>query len=165
MNLRQMTVATSVAVIVLVTLASGPLVGAVDFTTEVDRGPSGDTGEGSADVTVLSLPDSATISEGRYGSQKSYLRVPDATVDLQNVTGEPLVQYELDIPEMGYSTATTAFLSPGMSGQQTLEITRVAFEPGEITRSQYNATLSIALRANGNKTVIQSRAIVIEVEP
>lgn len=154
----------AVALIVAVTVLSGPLVGVVDLTYERGTGLTDEAGSGSVDVAVQSLPDRGTISEGRYGSQKFYLRVPDAVVTLSNVTGQPLVKYDLDIPGLGLSTGTTAFVTDAAAGRKTLSISQQTFEPDELSQDRYDATVSVLVRADGNATVVAERSIVIEVE-
>ena len=159
-----MTVYGAVAVIVTVTLLSGPLVGAIDLTSEEDRGLTDDLGNGSADVEVLSFPESATISEGRYGSEQYYLRVPTATYRLSNVTGQPAVEYSILLRENYYSTSTSTFVTSESEGERTASLERVVFDESELERGAYNATLSLVLRANGDETMIRNTSFVVEVE-
>lgn len=164
MDTSEASVAVAVGVIVAVTLLSGPLAGAVDLTPATSEGICTDSTNASVDVTVESLPDSATLSEGRYGSQTYYLRVPDAVATVQNITGCPFLVYEFDIEEMSYGVSTTAFLSPDRTGRQTLEIERIPREASEITREQYNATTRLLIRTDAGDTVVREESFVIEVE-
>lgn len=164
MDAARGSVYAAVALIAAVTIISGPLVGAVDLTYERGSGITDDIGSGSADVVVHSLPESATISEGRYGSQTVYLRVPDARITLSNVTGQPLLKYDLDIPELGFSTGTTTFVTERSEGRKTLSIPRKTFDASEIERDRYEATVSILVRADGNTTVVDQRSMNVEVK-
>ena len=164
MDTAQRAVVAAVSTIVAVTLLSGPLVGAVDLTTESGTGISDELGEGSAEVSVESLPTDLTISEGRYGSEQFFLRVPDATVRLSNVTGQPLLKYNIRIEDLGYSSGTTLFISAEQEGTNRLSLTRSTFDAGEIRQDSYEATLSVSLRANGTERVVRERAVVVEVE-
>lgn len=151
-----------VGVILLVTLVSGPLVGAVDLTHKQRcRAP---VGSGSASVTVDSLPDRATISQGKFGSKAYYLQVPDGAVTLSNVTGQPLISYDISIPAMGLTTGPTMFLCAGQSRRQTLSIQQRTIDRDELTADSYNATLTVTLRADGEETVVREKPIVVEVE-
>lgn len=163
MDAPRRAVVAAVALIAAVTLVSGPLVGAVDLTREPDDGPGGGFGNGSATVSVTDFPDSVAIEQGRYGSQQYFLRVPDATVDIADIEGQPFLKYDLYIEEMALSKTTTVFLDPSYEGQNTLSIDEQAFDPEEIDRRRYNATLTISLRADGDETVIQRERFAMEV--
>lgn len=164
MRVRRGAVYGAITIITLVTLLSGPLVGAVDLTSEPDTGITDDLGNGSADVSVLSFPETASISEGRFGSEQLYLRVPDATYRLSNVSGQPSIEYTLLLEENYYSTSTTSFVTAAEEGRRTASLDRVTFQRSELQRDRYNATLSLVLRANGNETVIREERFVVEVE-
>lgn len=85
-----------VAVILVGMLLSGP-VGGVDLAREQLS-----LGDGTASVTVVE-PDEETIrvTEGRFGTNVSYVRIPDLVVDVTNVDGQPRVFYQVSIPELG----------------------------------------------------------------
>lgn len=149
------------AIIVAVTLASGPLVGAVDLTGQPGCEPSGESG--TADIEVQSLPEQATITTGQFGSGTYYLSIPDAVISVSNVSGHPLVSYDMSIPAMGRQTGTTTFLCPSVSGQQTLSISRLTLDsPPE--QSEYEATLRITLEERDGDTVVREKPITIEVQ-
>ncbi|MEF8977175.1 MAG: hypothetical protein V5A21_13190 [Halapricum sp.] len=148
--------------ILAVTLLSGPLVGAVDLTEESTC--DAPVGSGSATVTVDSLPEKATISKGKFGSEVYYLDVPDGQATVANVSGQPLLSYDLSIPEMGFSAGPTLFLCDGQSATQTLSIRKSTFEEEDIQADSYNATLSVTLRADGSETVVREKSITVEVE-
>ncbi|MFB6188412.1 MAG: hypothetical protein ABEI57_00875 [Halapricum sp.] len=151
-----------VGVILLVTLVSGPLVGVVDLTHA--QRCTAPVGSGSASVTVDSLPDRATISKGKFGSEAYYLQVPDGAVRLSNVTGQPLLSYDISIPEMGLTTGPTLFLCAGQARRQTLSIRQRTIDQNELDANSYNATLTVSLRADGNETVVREKPIVVEVD-
>jgi len=152
------------AAIVALTLVTGPFVGAVDVTQKPDPVITDQFGNGSADVTIETLPDSLTISKGRYDAQKYYLRTPDVVAQVSNVTGQPFLRYDVSIGELGYSTTTTAFLSPSTEGQTRLSLGRRSFEEDEIQRNRYNGTITILVRANGSDRIIERANVTVGIE-
>lgn len=149
-----------VAIIVVTTLASGPLVGAVDLTNEPDR-PA--FGHGNVTISNADLPTNATLRKARFGAGGYELRVPSATVDLENVTGYPRLVYEVEIPELGYSRSTTHSPPPDEVRSYTLTIERGTLETDDIEASSYAGTVSIARMADHEKHEIVSGDVTVEV--
>lgn len=149
-----------VSVILTTTLVSGPLVGAVDLTTEPEQSTPG---SGNATISDVSLPSSAEISQGRYGAGERYLRVPDATVDLVDVTETPLLAYEISIRGLGYSRTTTHFISEANEGTFALSIERDSMAASTVQNDSYDGRLRVFLRTDGNERLLGSRNVTVEV--
>lgn len=89
-------VRAAVALVLFGMLLSGP-VGGVDLAREE---PS--LGDGTASVTVVEPDDGpVVVTEGRFGTNVSYVRIPDLVVDVTSVDGQPRVFYQVRIPELG----------------------------------------------------------------
>lgn len=155
----------TLTVVVVLTLLSGPIVEPIDFTDD-SGGITDDFGNGSADVAVVSFPDSVTLSEGRYGSGQYYLRVPDATYSLSNVTGQPSIVYslELDGPDKYYTTSQTEFVTDANAGQRRIRIGETVFDRDELRSDRYNATVTLLVRGGSEETVLRERTYDVEVE-
>lgn len=152
----------AVGCILAVTLVSGPLVPAVDFTRAAPE--QGTIGEGNATVEVVSAPDRARLARGSYGSGSYYLRVPDATVRLTDVTGQPMLVYKLRLPSEGYTRATTHFVSAAQAGPYALSLDRDSWMPEDVERDRYEGELLIHLRnGDGDRTVYRGN-VTVEVE-
>ena len=151
----------TVAVIVLVTVASGPLVGAVTVPEGGVSGP--DPGTGAATVSVVSVPDRATLEPGEYDTDVSYLEVPDAVVDVSAVTGTPVLTYSLSVPELK-SRSSVFFLKPGAEGRMELSMDRLSFDPDTVDREQYTGRLRLVMRGADGEQTLYERPIVVEVE-
>lgn len=149
-----------IGIVLGTTLVSGPFVGAVDFTTAPER-PS--IGDGNATIGEVSLPASAEITEGRYGSGEYYLRVPDASVEVENVSGRPLLAYEISIPAIGYSRTTSHFISPSDTGSYALSLERDSMKRSMVENDSYSGTLRVFLRSNGTEQRLAARNITVEV--
>jgi hypothetical protein len=164
MDLSRALAAGTVAVVLAVTLVSGPLVGAVDLTEARDDDTSGELGFGSVEATIVSLPDDPRLVKGQYGSGAYYLRVGPATVDVSNVEGRPMLVYKLRIPELGYARGTTTFLDGGMSGSQRFSIDEAAVSPEKVTREAYDGELVVLVRSGNESRVIERRPVTVTVE-
>jgi len=152
-----------VGVVLVVTLVSGPLVGAVDLTQE-PTGCMEPVGSGSATVEVDTLPDSATISKGQFGAKAYYLNVPDGSVTVTNVTGQPILSYTISIPELSRTAGPTLFLCADQSSQQTLSIQRLTIDENTLDDETYDATLTLVLRGDGEEVLVREQSISVEVQ-
>lgn len=148
--------------VLLVTLVSGPLVGAVDLTQE-PQGCTAQIGTGSATVSVESLPDSAAISKGQFGAETYYLEVPDGKVRVTNVTGQPILSYTISIPELGRTAGPTLFLCAHQSARQELSVQRITIDEGDLDADSYDATLTLRLRGDGDEVLVREKSITVEV--
>jgi hypothetical protein len=163
MDWTEYVVAGTVALVLAVTLVSGPLVGAVDFTPDREQ-QSFSPGEGTIEATVVSVPSTVTLDRGSYGSGAYYLRVPDATVDIESISGQPMLIYKLRIPDLGYARGTTHFVDESHEGRRTVSLERATIEPGKIGREQYRGELLILVRTNGEDETNARRNVTVEVD-
>ncbi|WP_123537134.1 hypothetical protein [Halosimplex salinum] len=160
MNRARVLVYGTAAVILAVTLVSGPAVGFVDLTTP--RYDTSGLGEGNATVDRIDAPDSVTLERG-YQSESYYLTVPDAKIRLASLSGKPTVAYGVDIPAFGYSRSTTHFLSEGTSGWVELSLQSDTLGSDTVTADAYEGTISIVLRDSSGKTVLYEEPVTVEV--
>ncbi|WP_340100243.1 hypothetical protein [Salinibaculum salinum] len=147
------------AIILLATAATGTPLWTVP-EAGADQAP---LGQGSASVSVVSMPDTATLDPGRQGGDVYYLRVPDATVDVSQLRGNPILTYSIDIDGLGYSTSSVNALANTGEGQTSLSISDVALEEDRLTQDRYEGELRLVLRGDGEETVVYSEPITIEV--
>jgi len=156
----------TVAVIAVVAVLSGPL-GPVDLTTSPECGTEAFPGEGTASVTVDSLPEDATITRSSFGADVWRLELPPATVNVSDVSGRPTVSYRIGIPELGRTVGTTAVLSRCTTGEQRLALDRSTFDPDRIDEDQYDATLYVVYRGTEDGTDVEetlaARNVTVEV--
>lgn len=170
MELASVLPATTLAVIAVVALLSGP-VGPLDLTTEPGCGEApGEQsfpGTGNASVTPVSVPDRATISKSSFGAAVWRLKLPPATVNASDVSGRPTVSYRIGIPELGRTVGTTAVLSRCTTGEQRLALDRSTFEPDRIDADRYDATIYLVYRGTSNGTDVEetlvAKNITVEV--
>ena len=150
----------TVALVLLVVLVTGPLVGAVDLTRE--RDPTAGLGQGNATVTVESMPERATLAQGDYGADSYYLRVPAAAVRLSNVSERPLLAYAIDVPNLSYSRTTSHFVSDQSEGRFEVTLQEDTIVASKVQQSSYAAQLRLILRGDAERT-IATRNVTVEV--
>ncbi len=150
----------TVAVIVLVTVASGPLIGAVTVPEGGVSGPA--PGTGNATVSVVSMPDQVTLEPGAYDTDVYYLEVPDAVLDVSAVTGKPVLTYSLSVPGLK-SRSSVFFLQSGEQGRKELSMARLSFDPAEVGKEQYTGELRLVLRGSGGELTLYREPVVVEV--
>lgn len=150
----------TVLVVVAVGVLSGPLVGAVDLTTEPPDPEA--LGTGAATVDVESVPTDARLDETAYSGAYA-LEIPAATVAVSNVTGEPMLVYRLRIPELGAQRSTVFFLDGETEGELALSIESESVDAERITQDEYDAELRLLLRADGDDEVLHESDVTVEV--
>lgn len=160
MNTERGVVYGVIGLVLATTLVSGPLVGAVDFTTAPEQRSFG---SGNATVGDVSLPSSTEITSGRFGSGEYYVLVPDATLTVANVTGTPLLAYQFSIPALGYSRSTTHFVTSSDTGTYELSLKRDAIEPSRVENRSYDGTVTVFLRSNESERRLAERNVTVEV--
>jgi len=145
----------TLGIVLFVLLLSGP-VGGVDFT-----GEPATLGDGNASVTVVEPAASQLrVTEGRSGTNVTYVRVPDAVVDVERVTGQPRIVYSISIPGLVDRQATRYVESTGRLRVSLADKARpTPPEPGT-----YRGTLTIRVQSFTGETVAVDRRIEVVVE-
>ena len=102
---------TVVAVLVVfVVVATGPLTGVDVTSAQATTFGDGDATVDTVDVAVSSL----VVTDGRFGSDFSYLRIPTATVSVSSVSDRPRLVYLVSVPALDVDRVTTQVLTePG----------------------------------------------------
>jgi hypothetical protein len=152
----------TVAVILVVLVLSGPLVGVVDLTPE-SRGAA-ELGDGTANVTVVGDPTAdLAITPGRFGTNVSYLRVPPAVVDVDRVTGRPRLLYLVRVPDLGFERSVTEPLDERTDGRVTLSMSDRAFAHARIRNDSYRATVVVRVQSFGGTRTVYRRNATLPV--
>lgn len=146
----------SIAVILTVTVLSGPAVGLVDLTTP----RFGDNiGQGNATVEEVDAPTTARLDRG-FQSESYTLKVPDARIYAAAIDGQPVVSYRISIPEMGYSRSTAHFVGPEDTGWVELSITGDTLAQDRVAGPAYNGTISVIVRGTDEHVVYEGNVTV-----
>jgi len=157
---RSWAVGMTVITIVVLTAATGP----VGLLTIPEESATDSLGEGNATITVVSMPETLTLEQGRYGNDAYHLRVPDARVDVRKLAGNPILNYNLEIDGLGKSGSSVHFLGEGGEGQRSLSYEGGPIAQSEITQDSYEARLALVLRTNGTERVIYNQSATVEVQ-
>lgn len=153
--------ATAVAIVALA-LATGPLLGLLSVPAGGLSG--GETpGSGTANVTVLSAPDRATLSAGTYGDVY-YLTVPPTTVSVSNVSGSPYLTVSAEVEEVWISRTSVYRLRPGERSDRALSMGRATFDDVTVDNETIPGRLSVSLHDGDGITVIYDEPLDVEVE-
>ncbi|AAV48192.1 unknown [Haloarcula marismortui ATCC 43049] len=158
---RARAVITSVIAIILgVTLLSGPLVPSVTLASEPE---SVALESGNVTVSTVEMPEEVTIEKGSYGAASYYLDAPPVRIHFANLTGRPTLVYKLTIEELGYTRTTNHFLDDSAGDTYALTLASDTFTDEEIEREQYNGTVTVSKRDEAGHGVVATRNITISV--
>ncbi|MHB9285731.1 hypothetical protein ACKVMT_01665 [Halobacteriales archaeon Cl-PHB] len=162
MDAGRLAVLGVVTVVLVVTVATGPLVGAVDVPKQ-GLGANADIGSGNATLSVAEAPSEGTLATGQYDDLR-YLTIPDATVEIADVEGAPILTYTVDIEAIGYSRSSVYVITKRSEGTLALELQRDDVERSRLENDSYEARLQILLRTDGTERVVYEDMIPVGVE-
>jgi hypothetical protein len=146
------------ALILVVTLASGPLALA-DRPAE----QSNQIGTGSVSISEVRLPATATLRQGQFGEDSFYVQVPAATVLFDGIEGRPILTYKLEISDLGYTRESAFFLGPDTGDRMQLSLERDELAPDDVQNDSYAGTLRVVDRTGEESRVVAERNITVEV--
>lgn len=139
------------AIILFGMLLSGPA-GGIDFAR--DRLSIGD---GTASVTVVEPADEPVrVTDGRFGTNVSYVRIPDLVVDVRSVDGKPRVFYQVTVPELGVRKQNERIVRS--TGRLRVPISDRAL-PREVTADGATARLVVRVQSYTGGTVVMNRTV------
>lgn len=157
----RLTVLSVAGFVTLAALATGPQLGLLSIPPG-DFGGQADPGTGSAVLTVVSAPDTATLSADQYG-EVHYLRVPETSVSASGVTGAPLLTMSVSIGALGFQRSSVYEVADRGPTTRNYAVERVAIESDRIEREVYQGTLRIALQDDRGRTVLYEEPIPVQV--
>lgn len=140
--------------VVLVLLGAGPLTG-VDVTSA----QASTVGTGNATVDSVTVDASAlAVTDGRFGTNVSYLRIPTATVTVESVTGRPQLVYLVSVPGLDVERVSTRVVTRG--GTYRLDPDDRALAPGTAA-GVYNASVTVRAQSfDGSRTLVRTNTTV-----
>jgi hypothetical protein len=159
MGSDRVVVAVTVAVILGVTVVSGPLVG-ISLTDDEAFAP----GSGSVTASVESLPETATLTRANYGSGPYTLRIAATRLHVANVTGQPTVAYEVAVDGLNHSRTSVTFLDDSYDGRYDLTFAPSTLEPERVTQQEYNGTVRVYVYDERSDRLLAERNVTIEVQ-
>lgn len=146
MQASQWAVWATVAVVIAVTVASGPLVGAVDLAHRT--GPTVPPGRGTAAVHLVDAPRTATLEAGDFGSGTYHLVGSPARVRVGDVRGDPVLEYVVRVPGIGLTDVHE--YHPRETPHRTVDLRYrpVEVSPRLVGNDTYAGTLEVRLQAD-----------------
>lgn len=148
----------ALVLVVAVLLASGPVAGGLvqpsGLPTTVDDGDAT-----VANVDVAS--DDIHVSDGRFGTAVSYVRVPDAHVELASVVDHPRIVYRVEVPTLDADLTATRIV--GDRGDHVLHVRDYGLDPTQVTESKYDATLTVRVQSFAVDRTVYERNVTVEV--
>ena len=153
-------ITTVIAIILGVTLLSGPLVPGVTLAAEPEPVA---LETGNVTVSAVELSGDVTLEKGSYGAASYYLDAPPVRVHFANRTGRPTLVYKLTIEELGYTRTTNHFLDDSTGDTYMLTLASDTFTDGKIQREQYNGTVTVSKRDRAGHGVVATRNVTISV--
>lgn len=145
-----------VGFIFFVLVLAGP-VGGVDLTGEPTK-----LGNGNASVSVVEpTTDSLTVSQGRFGTNVTYVRIPDAILDVERVRGQPRAVYLLSVPNLSIDKESRRYIES--TGRLRLPLSDRAL-PRRPAPGTYDGRMVIRVQSFGYDNVVLNRSIEVTVE-
>ncbi|MBX0295508.1 hypothetical protein [Haloarcula nitratireducens] len=143
--------------VVVVSVATGPLTG-VDVTEQRVT----EFGDGTATVESVAVDTGAIrVTDGRFGTGVSYLRVPTATVAVASVTDRPRLVYRVSVPALDVElTETTVVTKPGT---HRLAPDDRGMARGTADGSSYTGTLAVRVQSFTTDRTVYRENVTMEV--
>lgn len=146
-----------VGFVLVVLVLSGPL-GVVDL---VEPG-NPQLGDGNATVAVLEPDDDQLrVTDGRFGTNVSYVRVPDLVVDVERLEGRPRIVYNVEVPALGLDPIDTQVVTA--PGRTRLTIRDQAL-PDQPAQDRYRGYLDVRVQSTEGQTIVVNRTLQVIVE-
>jgi hypothetical protein len=156
MRVDRVAVGVAVVCILGLTLATGPA-GPLEIGTEDGFE---DPGSGTATVEIVSEPGTVAFERSASGQDTLHLSVPTTSVAVSNITGNPLLSYQVALDEIGFATDKITSLGRSGKGEFELEIDRRTFRSQEIVNVT-EAALTLTLRGDKQVTLFE-RVVPVE---
>lgn len=160
-RIERRAVSVTVTSILVALVLSGPVIDGVDLTAPRSRAT---VSGGNATVEAVSIPaESFHIERGRFGTQAYYLRIPDATVTIESVTGRPRLVYRVVVPELGVERLQTRLLTESADGRVTVRMADRALPTSAVTARRYTGRLVVRVQSFDQDVTVYRRQIDVEV--
>jgi hypothetical protein len=155
-----------VAVVLVTSLLSGPLIGAADLTPAPEIDDSFGPGQGSMNVTVHSVPDQARLVESDFGAGAYFLRMDSADVTLSNVRGQPILVYKLRISGLIFVSSRNTFVTEADEGRMSVPFAEDTVQRERMNESvqEYPAEIVVGVLANDEERVVHRTNVTVEVQ-
>lgn len=159
MTLRGSSTLLFAVVVLVVAVAFGPAVPGLALSSPHTYEPA----SGSVAVSVSAMPEGLTLERNGFGSGTYELQSSTVETNVSSVAGNPLVVYDVRIPELEYNKETYRILSPDVTGNLTIRATSDTIQPNQVTEESYAATVTVLVRSDAGSRVVAIRNVTVEV--
>lgn len=160
MDAPRLVVISSVTLILVLTLLTGPGTGLIQVPEDSPFG--GSVGiNGTASIGAVEFPDAPTLRQG--ASDQYVLRVGDATVPIESVTGTPGLVYRLDIRYLWYSRTSLTILDAETTGPLTVQLPKATLAAESVVRESYPAEFRVLLRSGEDVRTVARTNVTVTV--
>lgn len=160
MTVRGRSVSLFALVVLVVAFAFGPAVPGLALSSS-----SGEyePASGSVDVSVSAVPETLTLERNGFGSGTYQLESSAVETTVSDVSGNPLVVYDLRIPGLAYNKETYRILSADVDGNLTIRASSDTVQPSNVNAESYEATVTVLVRSDVGSRVVTTKNVTVEV--
>lgn len=116
-------------------------------------------GGGTATVTVAEpTADTFVVTDGRFGTDARYLRIPDLVATVEKRDGQPRLVYRVRIPELGVDRQETTLITA--SGRTRVPMDDIAFE--EVQPGTYDGRIVVRVQSFTDDTTVLNRSVEVQ---
>lgn len=153
---------TIIALVVFVTVITGPVVG---LTPPWFHDEAGDVqpGHGMATVEVVDVPERVILDRSEFGAQWYRLTVPPATVHVTDIEGRPMISYQVRIEALGTDQGSTTFLPSSTERTVALTMKQWRYDPADVTQESYTGEVIVTYRGSDSTRTLVRRNVTVEV--
>jgi len=146
-----------IAVVVVVLVFSSSFVG-----LSLTQSESTSLGDGNATVTAVSVDVTAVqITPGRFGTDVSYLRIPDAQIDIDDLEGQPRLVYRVEVPALDLDLAATKLIQN--PGPTTVRLSDAALAADQLDADSYEGRVTVRVQSLSSDYTVFNESATIEV--
>lgn len=160
MTNRGPSVSLFVLLVVVAAFVVGPVVPDIALSSPAQEY---EPGSGNVSVSVSDLPEELTLERNEFGSGTYQLESSVVQTNVSDVSGNPLVVYDIRIPELGYNKETYRILSPDVDGALTIRASSDTVQPSKVDGTSFVATVTVLVRSDGGSREVATRNVTVEV--
>ncbi len=127
--------------------------------------PTPSVGDGDAAVTVVApTGDELPLTPGRFGTDVSYLRLPDLVAEVRDVTGSPELVYRISVPALGVEERVHHVLGRETDGRVRLDLDHRGLPRDALSASEYEGRIIVRVQSFETERTIVNRSIQVVVD-
>lgn len=156
MDRRELTVFVVALIIVGTTIVSGPLVGVANLT-HTESSTNERFGTGTAEINVQFVPtEGAVLQRGSFGSGMYHLEAPSARVSVGAVSGNPYLEYVIEIDALDVVDISTYVLANHEGMDLKLRFRPFEISPQNVEKAQYNGTIIVRIQSDRYREIVRA---------